>query len=209
LAVRGRLDEGAPSILPNRYRFKRQEEDMGKSGGEVVMQAAEIHKALEELARGIVECALDRQKLVLVGIHTGGVHLARRLQKVISHNYHLSVLVGTLDITLYRDDWTRLHNQPMVKATDLPCGIDDREVVLVDDVLFTGRTIRAALDALIDYGRPRRVQVAVLVDRGHRELPIYAQFVGLQLDTTSEEQVNVLFSEKDGVDQVVTERASA
>jgi pyrimidine operon attenuation protein/uracil phosphoribosyltransferase len=182
---------------------------MGKSGGEVVMQAAEIHKALEELARGIVECALDRQKLVLVGIHTGGVHLANRLQKVISHNYHLSVLVGTLDITLYRDDWTRLHNQPMVKATDLPFRIDDREVVLVDDVLFTGRTIRAALDALIDYGRPRRVQVAVLVDRGHRELPIYAQFVGLQLDTSSEEQVNVLFSEKDGVDQVVTERASA
>ena len=182
---------------------------MGKTAGEVVMQAAEIQKALRQLAQGIVEDSLDREKLVLVGIHTGGVHLARRLQKEIYREYHLSVPVGTLDITLYRDDWTRLHTQPVVKATDLPFEIDDREVVLVDDVLFTGRTVRAALDALIDYGRPKRVQVAVMVDRGHRELPIYAQFIGLQLDTSSEEQVNVLFSEKDGVDQVVTERASA
>jgi pyrimidine operon attenuation protein / uracil phosphoribosyltransferase len=182
---------------------------MGKIDGEIVMQADDIQNALVKLAEGIVERSLDRQQLVLVGIHTGGVHLARRLKKVILDKYHLSVPVGTLDITLYRDDWTRLHTQPVVKATDLPFEIDDREVVLVDDVLFTGRTIRAALDALIDYGRPKTVQVAVLVDRGHRELPIFAQFIGLHLDTSIEEQVNVLFSEKDGIDQVVTERASA
>lgn len=182
---------------------------MGKAGSEIVMQAGEMQQALEKLAEGIVKKSSDPQRLVLVGIHTGGVHLARRLQVVIFRKYQLSVPVGTLDITLYRDDWTRLHTQPVVKATDLPFEIDDLEVVLVDDVLFTGRTIRAALDALIDYGRPKSVQVAVLVDRGHRELPIFAQFVGLQLDTGAEEQVNVLFSEKDGVDQVVTERASA
>jgi pyrimidine operon attenuation protein/uracil phosphoribosyltransferase len=135
--------------------------------------------------------------------------LSKRIQKIILDRYHLAVPVGTLDITLYRDDWTRLHNQPVVKATHLPFEIDEREVVLVDDVLFTGRTIRAALDALIDYGRPKTVQVAVLVDRGHRELPIFAQFIGLHLETSMEEQVNVLFSEKDGIDQVVTERPSA
>lgn len=178
-------------------------------GSEIVMQAEAMGEALDKLADGILENARDRQKLVLVGIHTGGVHLAHRLQRAILGKYRLSVPVGTLDITLYRDDWTRLHTQPVVKATNLPFGIDDREVVLVDDVLFTGRTIRAALDALIDYGRPRTVQVAVLVDRGHRELPIFAQFVGLRLDTDLEEQVNVLLSEKDGVDRVVTEQTSA
>ena len=107
----------------------------------IVMQAEAMGEALEKLADGIVASSRERQKLVLVGIHTGGVHLARRLQRAIFRNYHLSVPVGTLDITLYRDDWTRLHTQPVVKATDLPFGIDEREVVLVDDVLFTGRTI--------------------------------------------------------------------
>jgi pyrimidine operon attenuation protein/uracil phosphoribosyltransferase len=182
---------------------------MGNTSGEIVMQADDIRNASAKLAEGIVERALDPQKLVLVGIHTGGVHLSKRIQKIILDRYHLAVPVGTLDITLYRDDWTRLHNQPVVKATHLPFEIDEREVVLVDDVLFTGRTIRAALDALIDYGRPKTVQVAVLVDRGHRELPIFAQFIGLHLETSMEEQVNVLFSEKDGIDQVVTERPSA
>ncbi len=198
-----------PFRFTHSRRVLLQGEEMGRIHGEVVMEADAMQEALEKLARAIVESSLDREKLALVGIHTGGVHLARRLQKVIFRTYELSVPVGTLDITLYRDDWTRLHTQPVVKATDLPFEIDDREVVLVDDVLFTGRTIRAALDALIDYGRPKTVQVAVLVDRGHRELPIYARFIGLQLDTSIGEQVNVLFSEKDGVDQVVTERASA
>lgn len=182
---------------------------MENATGLVVMKADGIRDVLDKLAQGIVEQSSDCRKLVLVGIHTGGVYLARRLKQVISDKYQLNLPVGTLDITLYRDDWTRLHTQPLVKATDIPFEIDDRQVILVDDVLFTGRTIRAALDALIDFGRPQRVQVAVLVDRGHRELPICGQFIGLTLETTLEEKVNVHFVEKDGVDEVVVERAKS
>jgi pyrimidine operon attenuation protein/uracil phosphoribosyltransferase len=171
------------------------------------MEAQEIAGSLEKLADEMVDQAMDRNNLVLVGIHTGGVHLAKRLQNIISQRFQLPVPVGTLDITLYRDDWTRLHNQPVVRSTDLRFPIEDKEVVLIDDVLFTGRTIRAALDALIDYGRPRRVQVAVLVDRGHRELPICGQFIGVQVSTTLDEKVNVHLDEKDGFDQVVVECA--
>ncbi len=173
----------------------------------IVMEAPELGSSLEGMARELVENAIDPDNLVLVGIHTGGVHLAKRLQNIIDREFGLSLLVGTLDITLYRDDWTRLHKQPLVRSTDLPCDIEGREVILVDDVLYTGRTIRAALDALIDYGRPRRVQVAVLVDRGHRELPICGQFVGIVVNTKPEEQVNVHLEEKDGFDRVVIECA--
>jgi pyrimidine operon attenuation protein/uracil phosphoribosyltransferase len=177
-----------------------------KSGQNIVMEAAEIAGALDRLANEIISATLEPKTLALVGIHTGGVFLARRLESIISGKLKVAVPVGSLDITLYRDDWTRLHNQPVLKGTNLPFRIDDRDVILVDDVLYTGRTIRAALDALIDYGRPRRVQVAVLVDRDHRELPICGQFIGIRLDTLAEEQVNVLLSEKDGVDQVILEK---
>ena len=180
---------------------------MAHNNGRTIMEIGEIGQALERLAREIIEQPIDPGKLVLVGIHSGGVHLARRLRKIIETQYHLSIPVGSLDINLYRDDWTRLHTQPVVRATHLPFPIDDREVVLVDDVLYTGRTIRAALDALIDYGRPRRVQVAVLVDRGHRELPISAQFIGTVVQTQSDEQVDVLLTEKDGVDEVIVEQS--
>lgn len=182
---------------------------MEQHNGRVVMKAAEIRTALDRLAQEIIDATQDPRKLALVGIHTGGVFLARRLQSIISERLKVAVPVGTLDITLYRDDWTRLHTQPVLKGTDLPFRIDDRELVLIDDVLYTGRTIRAALDALIDYGRPRRVQVAVLVDRDHRELPISGQFIGIELDTLAEEQVNVLLSERDGVDRVVVETPRA
>ncbi|MGA7875133.1 MAG: bifunctional pyr operon transcriptional regulator/uracil phosphoribosyltransferase PyrR [Desulfoferrobacter sp.] len=175
----------------------------------VILQATEIRETLQKLAAEIVEKVKNPEDLVLIGIHTGGVFLARRLQEIISKDFGFLAPVGSLDITLYRDDWTRLHTQPLLRSTDLPFPIDDREVILVDDVLYTGRTIRAALDALIDYGRPRRVQVAVLVDRGHRELPICGQFIGIQLDTALDEQVNVLLTEKSGLDQVVIERSSA
>ena len=180
---------------------------MAHKNGRIVMEIGEIAQALERLAREIIEQPVDPAKLVLVGIHSGGVHLAQRLRKMIEARYRLSIPVGSLDINLYRDDWTRLHTQPVVRATHLPFPIDDREVVLVDDVLYTGRTIRAALDALIDYGRPRRVQVAVLVDRGHRELPISAQFIGIMVQTLSDEQVDVLLTEKDGMDEVVVENS--
>ena len=175
------------------------------SDGRVVMEAEGIQAALERLSDEIIASSREPGKLALVGIHTGGVFLANRIAAIISDKLGAPVPLGTLDITLYRDDWTRLHTQPVLKGTNLPFRIDDLEVVLIDDVLYTGRTIRAALDALIDLGRPRRVQVAVLVDRDHRELPICGQFVGIALDTRAEEKVNVLLFEKDGVDRVVVE----
>jgi pyrimidine operon attenuation protein/uracil phosphoribosyltransferase len=178
---------------------------MNDIGSRIAMESEEIRHTLDRLAAEIHDEASDAGKLVLVGIHTGGVFLAKRLRDLIEERYQLSLPVGTLDITLYRDDWTRLHTQPVVQATELPFPIDDREVVLVDDVLYTGRTIRAALDALVDYGRPKRVQVAVLVDRGHRELPICGQYVGVELKTLENELVNVLLTEKDGSDRVVVE----
>lgn len=174
----------------------------------VVLEAQDMAQTLESLASQILERASDPPRLALVGIQTGGVHLAKRLEKILLERFSLAVPVGTLDINLYRDDWTRLHTQPIVRSTDLPFPIDNKDVILVDDVLYTGRTIRAALDALIDYGRPRKVQVAVLVDRGHRELPIFSQFTGLHLETLFEERVNVLLAEKDGVDRVVVEGAA-
>ena len=178
---------------------------MSKPPRQVVMESEQIQEVLEDLSESIVKQAKNPQRLVLIGIHTGGVYLARRLQNIIAQKFNLSVPVGTLDITLYRDDWTRLHTQPLVRSTNFPFAIDNREVILVDDVLYTGRTIRAALDALIDYGRPDRVQVAVMVDRGHRELPICGQFIGVELSTATEEQVNVHLREKDGFDQIVIE----
>ena len=178
---------------------------MVENDGQIIMEAGDISDALDRLAGEIVDQSTNADVPALVGIHTGGVHLAARLKDIIFRKYGMDVPLGTLDITLYRDDWTRLHTQPVVRATDLPFPVEDRDVVLVDDVLYTGRTIRAALDALMDYGRPRRVQVAVLVDRGHRELPICSRFVGVQLKTKSNERVDVLLVEKDGVDRVLLE----
>ena len=171
----------------------------------IVMQAEDIERSLQRMAEEIVGKSLDPAGLALVGIHTGGVHLARRLERIMREKFQLDLPVGALDINLYRDDWTRLHTQPVVKASEIPFIIDDREVVLIDDVLYTGRTIRAALDALVDFGRPKRVQLCVLVDRGHRELPICGQFIGVQVETLVDEMVNVLLTEKDEVDQVVVE----
>lgn len=178
---------------------------MGQDNGRVIMEEKGIQEVLERLSDEIIASIGDPRKLALVGIHTGGVFLANRVAAIISEKLKVQVPLGTLDIGLYRDDWTRLHTQPVLKGTDLPFRVDDLDIVLIDDVLYTGRTIRAALDAVIDYGRPRRVRVAVLVDRGHRELPICGQFVGMAVETSAEEQVNVLLSEKDGVDRVVVE----
>jgi len=174
--------------------------------GRVIMEAEAVQAAIDRLSKEIMASTREPGKLALVGIHTGGVFLANRIAAIISGKLGSQVPLGTLDITLYRDDWTRLHTQPVLKGTNLPFRIDDLDVVLIDDVLYTGRTVRAALDALIDYGRPRRVQVAVLVDRDHRELPICCQFVGIAPVTDCGEQVNVLLSEKDGVDRVVIEK---
>jgi pyrimidine operon attenuation protein/uracil phosphoribosyltransferase len=162
-----------------------------------------IDRALTRIAHEILEKTQGTTELALVGIRTRGVSLARRLAEKIGAFEAGAPPVGTLDITLYRDDLGLLGEQPMVKATEIPFSIQGKTVVLVDDVLFTGRTIRAALDALIDLGRPRMIQLAVLVDRGHRELPIRPDYVGKNIPTSRREAVAVLLKEHDGEDRVV------
>jgi pyrimidine operon attenuation protein/uracil phosphoribosyltransferase len=162
-----------------------------------------MEETISRMAAEIV--AADDGQIVLVGIHTRGVPLANRLAGKISHSTGRKVPVGRLDITLYRDDvgpWRPAHSQPVLKETVLPKSIDDQVLYLVDDVLYTGRTIRAALGTLIDYGRPRAVRLAVLVDRGHRELPIAADVVGRKIQTQRDEDVQVHLAEVDGDDGV-------
>ena len=143
--------------------------------------------------------------MVLIGIRTGGVFLAERLRQKIHQKRGVDLPTGIMDITLYRDDWTRLSQTPEVKKTEIHFSIEDKNILLVDDVLFTGRTIRAALDALLDMGRPRRIELAVLIDRGHRELPICADYVGKTLEVSQQDSVNVELKELAGIDQVVIE----
>jgi len=171
----------------------------------VTMDAVEFDQTLERLTEEILSQQPDLSRLVVVGIRTGGAFLAQRLGEKIRQRRATQVPVGILDITLYRDDWTRISHKPQVGRTELSFSIDDQDVVLVDDVLFTGRTVRAALDALIDFGRPRRIRLAVLVDRGGRELPICPDFVGQTLDLSREQRVNVYFREQDDPDQVAIE----
>lgn len=170
-----------------------------------ILTGEEMDRILEEMAAQICEQVPDKDNLVLVGIRTGGVYLANRLRDKINKIVGRQVPVGILDIGLYRDDWTRISPQPTVRTTEIPFPIDGRIVVLVDDVLFTGRTIRSAMDALIDFGRPRRIVLAVMVDRGHRELPICADYAGVKVTTTADEVVNVYTREASGEDRVVVE----
>ncbi len=176
-------------------------------GSREVLGPPEISRALIRIAHEILERNSGAEHLVLLGIPTRGLPLARRLARVIAdvEGADPDSLVGTLDVTMYRDDLRR-HPTRTIGATTLPGeGVDDRVVVLVDDVLFSGRTIRAAMDALTDLGRPRAVQLAVLVDRGHRELPIRADYVGKNLPTSRSEKVAVRLTETDGVDGVLIE----
>jgi pyrimidine operon attenuation protein/uracil phosphoribosyltransferase len=160
-------------------------------------------RTLSRIAHEILERHPDTKRLALVGIRSRGVPLARRLARLIAEAAGKEPAVGALDIALYRDDFTSLAAQPITKGSDILFSIDGRTVVLVDDVLFTGRTVRAALDQLIDFGRPARIELAVLVDRGHRELPIRADYVGRSLSTSREEAVQVSVREEDGKDEVV------
>ena len=167
-----------------------------------VLEAPEIRRVLTRIAHEVLEQNKGSQGLVLLGIPTRGVALARRLAARIAEVEGSAVPVGALDVTMHRDD-LRHHPVRSLERTDLPPGgVDDRTVVLVDDVLFSGRTVRAALDALATVGRPRAVRLAVLVDRGHRELPIRADHVGKNLPTSLSERVSVLLEEHDGVDEV-------
>jgi pyrimidine operon attenuation protein/uracil phosphoribosyltransferase len=166
-----------------------------------VFDRAEIARALERMAAEILERDPDPKQLYLVGVQKRGVPLAQRLAALIERSAGRRPTVGALDITLYRDDvgpWRPAHQQPVLRATNLPERIDDKTVCLVDDVLYTGRTVRAALDTLMDYGRPRAIRLAVLIDRGHRELPIAADFVGRTVPSARSEDVQVRLSETDG-----------
>ncbi|HEU5325049.1 MAG TPA: bifunctional pyr operon transcriptional regulator/uracil phosphoribosyltransferase PyrR [Candidatus Limnocylindria bacterium] len=173
-----------------------------------VLGADDIRRATTRIAHEIVERHGGIDGLVLVGIRSRGVPLARRLAALIEQHEGGSVPIGSLDITYYRDDLTRVAHAPIVRRSDLEAEVEGRTVVLVDDVLYTGRTVRAALDALTDRGRPHAVRLAALVDRGHRELPIRPDFVGKNLPTSPDEIVHVRLLETDDVDEVVIERSN-
>ena len=166
-----------------------------------VMDAAAMQRALRRIAHEILERNKGATNLVLIGIRTRGVPLARRLGEHLAQIEDYSVPMGAVDITLYRDDLRGRKSRP-VHSTDIPCFLEAKHVVLVDDVLYTGRSIRAAMDALTDFGRPQSIQLAVLIDRGHRELPIRADYVGKNIPTARHEQVSVLLQEVDGRDAV-------
>ncbi len=168
----------------------------------VIMSAGDVGRTLARIAHEIVECNDDPEQLVLVGMHTRGVPLARRLVARVARFGGLEIPIGTIDISPYRDDILPIDEQPIVKRTDVPDGVEGRSVILVDDVLYTGRSVRAAMDAVIDIGRPRSIQFAVLVDRGHRELPVRADYVGKNVPSSRHEEIRVRLVETDGVDQV-------
>jgi pyrimidine operon attenuation protein/uracil phosphoribosyltransferase len=167
------------------------------------MSASEIERTLVRLAHEIVEKNNGVTNLGLVGIKRRGVPLAQRLAKYLQRIEKTKIPVGSLDISLYRDDLSLLGPKPVVQKADVGFDVQDKDIILVDDVLYTGRTIRAALDALFDHGRPRRVQLCALIDRGHRELPIEAAFVGKRVETSSEQVVKVSLTEVDGSDKVL------
>ncbi|MER3397603.1 MAG: bifunctional pyr operon transcriptional regulator/uracil phosphoribosyltransferase PyrR [Chloroflexota bacterium] len=169
----------------------------------ILLNRSDIRRALTRIAHEVAERNRGTADLVLVGMRTRGVPLARRLARILSELEGQPVPVGELDITLYRDDLPMRGLRPTLQQTDIPVDITGKVVVLVDDVLYTGRTVRAALDALMDFGRPRRVQLAVLIDRGHRELPIRADYVGKNVPTSRREEVQVRLEEVDGTDEVL------
>ncbi|MFZ5774549.1 MAG: bifunctional pyr operon transcriptional regulator/uracil phosphoribosyltransferase PyrR [Thermodesulfobacteriota bacterium] len=172
-----------------------------------IMSADDIDRSLHRIALQIVENNHGVSDLAIIGIHTGGVFLADRIQKLIQTREKMVMPTGTLDITLYRDDWSLASQNPVVKKTNIKFPVEGKVVVLVDDVVFTGRTIRAAMDALMDIGRPRCIQLAVLVDRGGRELPIQPDYVGVDVQVKANEHVHVRLAEKDGCDEIVLEVA--
>ena len=176
--------------------------------GRRIMTADEIRRATVRLSHEIVEKQAGTAGLVLVGIQRRGVPLAHRVAAAIAEHEGVEIPVGALDITFYRDDLSLVAQQPLVKGTDLPFDLNESTIVLVDDVLYTGRTIRAAMDALVDFGRPQAIRLAVLVDRGHRELPIRADHVGKNVPTSREEVVRVHLEEIDGEDAVLIDRVA-
>ncbi len=178
-----------------------------KKDKKVILNQKDMEQALKEIARQIISKHKSLEDIVLVGIRTGGAFLAFRLRDELSREDEEKQPTGVLDINLYRDDWTRIGPNPKLGSTEIPFSIDDKIVILVDDVLFTGRTVRAAMDALIDFGRPKRIELAVLVDRGEeqRELPIKANYVAKEWQTSGSDTINVYFKEQGFHDRVVVE----
>ncbi len=184
----------------------------GAKGGQsmterVILTASDMRRALARIAHEIIERNHGVDGLVLLGMRTRGAPLARRLVRILRDLEGTAVPLGELDITLYRDDLAQRRLRLPVGPSDLPVSLTDRTVILVDDVIFTGRSVRAALDAIMDFGRPRSVQLAVLIDRGHRELPIRPDYVGKNVPTARDEEVQVRLEETDGIDEVVIQRA--
>lgn len=169
----------------------------------VIMSAQDIERALDRIALQILEKNLQVEDMVIVGIHTGGVFLADRLHRIIEGREKKKLPSGSLDITLYRDDWSRVSQNPIVKKTDISFEVEGKTLILVDDVIYTGRTIRAALDAVMDFGRPSSIQLAVLVDRGGRELPIQPDYTGMEIKVKTDQHIDVLLQEDVGSDKVV------
>jgi len=168
-----------------------------------IMIGRDIDRSLDRISLEIVERNHGVSDISIVGIHTGGVFLAQRIKQKIEAREGVVLPAGNLDITLYRDDWSLISQNPIVKKSDIGFLLEDKRVVLVDDVIFTGRTIRAAMDAIMDYGRPLSIQLAVLIDRGGRELPIQPDYVGMVVGVAPNERVDVLLDEKENRDEVV------
>ncbi|MBI9109673.1 bifunctional pyr operon transcriptional regulator/uracil phosphoribosyltransferase PyrR [Maridesulfovibrio ferrireducens] len=169
----------------------------------IVLSEIDMTRTLDRLASEITERRGDCEKLAIIGIQRRGADLAQRLKDLLDERLGRKIPLGKLDINLYRDDWTNLSRQPSINCTEIPFEIEGTSIILVDDVLFSGRTVRAALEAVLDFGRPRRVELLVLVDRGHRELPIRADYVGKKVTTGEDQHVNVLVKERDDEDKVV------
>jgi pyrimidine operon attenuation protein/uracil phosphoribosyltransferase len=170
-----------------------------------IMSAEDIERSLTRIALQIIERNRGVGNIAIIGIYTGGVYLANRIQKIIEAKEKIDVPAGSLDITLYRDDWSLAAQNPVVKRTDIDFAVEGKSVILIDDVIFTGRTIRAAMDALMDFGRPLSIQLAVLVDRGSRELPIQPDYTGLEVAVNANQHVHVLLKETADFDEVVLE----
>lgn len=171
-----------------------------------ILDASQIETAIKTLSCEVINQSTMPQHLILVGIQRRGVIIATRLQKIIMERIGVMPTLATLDITFYRDDWTTLRTHPIIGESHITVPLDNRQILLVDDVLFTGRTIRAALEALNNYGRPAQVSLLVLVDRGHRELPIQPDYVGFSLQTKQQDTINVLVRELDNNDAVLLEQ---
>ena len=181
---------------------------MSMGAKRILLNAQQIEETLHSLAETLLEKYGDCETLALVGIQRRGVDLSLRLAEIMKKRLGHPVLTATLDITLYRDDWTTLSQKPSVRPTHFPFAIEAKQLVLGDDVLYSGRTIRAALEALSDFGRPAKVELLVLVDRGNRELPIHADYVGTTVQTVPADRVDVLLVERDGIDEVQLVAAS-